>query len=117
MGFSYGWENAGFDALGPTIWVGHWYESWSASGSQRVGYLRVPLTSRPSAEVVTSAALRIPHPGSGHPSKRRLTETWRSLRNDAARRFHCMQQQVETTSEARSPSIPCGRRLCPKPLG
>lgn len=58
-GFSYGWENSGFNAVSGTIWVGHWYESSWASGSQRTGYLQVPLAGLPDASLVSATTLHL----------------------------------------------------------
>lgn len=43
FGFSYGWENSGFEVAENPNWAGHWYDSGSANGSSRTVYLQVAI--------------------------------------------------------------------------
>ncbi len=58
-GFSYGWENSGFEAGGTSNWSGHWYDYGSANGSNRTVYMQVALGAIPTDVEIQSATLNL----------------------------------------------------------
>jgi hypothetical protein len=54
-----GWESTGFISTAPTMWVGHWYDSWSANGQSSTGYLQIPLAAIAALPYVESVTLSL----------------------------------------------------------